>query len=267
MQPLLSLALLSVVAHAVNADIYKEPVCNTLRYRAGCMLDGLEKACESVKDLSKCASNPATCKEADEFPVTPDVFTEEFSISATNREGNPVEGMWKCCCPLPDGKQKFTPYSPGCANPDPACIAILKTKVYTVSKPFQPSFKSCLDEGKECDKSLDGVRQLATAVQEARAELMKNEDPKCRAMPNSLAHPPLPYSKCGDALKPPWSRPIERADIYCDTISWQFYEMGSSDAFSAKCPKHPKQKSPWIAEQDAADGADDQDGGDEKEDL
>ena len=66
MQTLLSLVLLSVVAHAVNADIYKEPVCNTLRYRAGCMLDGLEKACESVKDLSKCASNPATCKEADE---------------------------------------------------------------------------------------------------------------------------------------------------------------------------------------------------------
>jgi len=240
----------------VNADIYKHPICNNLRFRAGCLLDGLEKACESVKDLSRCVDKPATCKEADEFPVTPEVFTEDFSITAMGREGNPVEGVWKCCCPPPDGKTKFSPYNPGCSDPDPACMAILQEKVYPVSRPHQASFKSCLGEGKQCSHALEGVRQLSVAVQEARAELMKTESPECRTMPNSLAPPALPASKCGDVLEPAWSRPIERPDIYCDTISWQFWEMGSSDAFKSQCPNHPLLSSPWIREAEEQDGAD-----------
>ena len=51
--------------------------------------------------------------------------------------------------------------------------------------------------------------------------------------------PPEPSSKCGWDVKPE-PRAIERADLYCDTIIWQFKEMGASDPFMAQCPNAPK---------------------------
>ena len=51
--------------------------------------------------------------------------------------------------------------------------------------------------------------------------------------------PPEPASKCGWDVKPE-PRAIERADLYCDTIIWQFKEMGASDPFMAQCPNAPK---------------------------
>ena len=44
--------------------------CNTVRFRAGCFLDVLEKACESKKDLMRCQHNPKSCAEQEEFPGT-----------------------------------------------------------------------------------------------------------------------------------------------------------------------------------------------------
>ena len=38
----------------------------------------------------------------------------------------------------------------------------------------------------------------------------------------------------------PESRAIERPDLYCDTIIWQFKEMGASDPFMAQCKDAPK---------------------------
>ena len=90
---------------------------------------------------------------------------------------------------------------------------------------------------------------------------MKSEPAKCRNMYNSMAHPVEPHSKCGNVLSPAWSRPIERADIYCDTISWQFFEMGSGDSFAKNCPKHPKKVARWVAENEEADGSDENNDG------
>ena len=51
--------------------------------------------------------------------------------------------------------------------------------------------------------------------------------------------PPEPLSDCGFHVKPE-GRALERADLYCDTIIWQFKEMGASDHFMAQCPGAPK---------------------------
>ena len=56
--------------------------------------------------------------------------------------------------------------------------------------------------------------------------------------------PPQPLSKCGFDVKPE-GRAIERPDLYCDTIIWQYKEMGAVDPFMAQCkdaPKMPEQK-------------------------
>ena len=56
--------------------------------------------------------------------------------------------------------------------------------------------------------------------------------------------PAEPISACGWEVKPA-PRAIERADLYCDTIIWQFKEMGASDHFMATCkdaPAMPPQK-------------------------
>ena len=74
--------------------IYADPACNTLRFQAGCILDSLEKACESVKALTTCAPAPKTCKEKSaEFPETPLIFTEEFSDEQKDADGGRIEAL------------------------------------------------------------------------------------------------------------------------------------------------------------------------------
>ena len=51
-----------------NPSTYTIPECNTARFRAGCLLDVLEKACESVKDLERCGEEPSSCRTQEEFP-------------------------------------------------------------------------------------------------------------------------------------------------------------------------------------------------------
>lgn len=66
---------------ADSLTLYNHPKCNTLRFRAGCFLDVLEKTCESVKDLQKCSAEPHTCKDQEEFPVTPEATVHTRCIS------------------------------------------------------------------------------------------------------------------------------------------------------------------------------------------
>lgn len=63
---LAAMAFASNVATA--ARIYDNPECNQVRFQAGCLLDVLEKVCESVKDLQRCAVNPESCRNQEEFP-------------------------------------------------------------------------------------------------------------------------------------------------------------------------------------------------------
>jgi len=46
---------------------------------------------------------------------------------------------------------------------------------------------------------------------------------------------------------------IARADLYCETIEWQYNEMGASDEFMSKCPNAPvrndAQQKVWEAAQ------------------
>ena len=78
--------------------------------------------------------------------------------------------------------------------------------------------------------------------------------------------PPEPLSKCGFDVKPE-PRAIERPDLYCDAIIWQFKEMGASDPFMAQCKDAPKMPLQPIGEdQQGEDGGEIDDyGGEEPE--
>ena len=53
---------------------------------------------------------------------------------------------------------------------------------------------------------------------------------------------PKPISACGWDVKPK-PRSIKRAKLYCDTIIWQYKEMGAKDAFMKTCKDAPVIKS------------------------
>ncbi len=74
--------------------------------------------------------------------------------------------------------------------------------------------------------------QASAAVQKARGDLRPTEG--C-----SILAPSEPISDCGWDLKPK-ERAIKREDLYCDTIIWQFKEMGASDPFMSQCKDAPK---------------------------
>ena len=69
--------------------------------------------------------------------------------------------------------------------------------------------------------------------------------------------PPQPLSKCGFDVKPE-GRAIERPDLYCDTIIWQYKEMGAVDPFMAQCKDAPKvseqTKEPMEGEEQEEEG-------------
>jgi len=108
----------------------------------------------------------------------------------------------------------------------------------------------------ECPAALQGMQALRVPVQQARAQVLEAMPPSC---PQQLAAA-QPWSECGDAVpSTPWSRSIARAELYCDAISWQFYEMGSGDDFRKHCPHHPTAAATWVQdegeeESDDADG-------------
>ena len=53
--------------------------------------------------------------------------------------------------------------------------------------------------------------------------------------------PMEPLSDCGWNVKPK-PRALERKDLYCDTIIWQYKEMGAADEFMSQCPGAPKRE-------------------------
>ena len=125
-----------------------------------------KKQTKHIKQKPTPTTLTSSCQE---FPVTPEIF----SFAKVGKEGNAVEGMWKCCCPATDGKVKRTPYGMGCEHPDPTCMAAVQNKIHVVSDKYQRHFKSCLRSGDKggCDKSLEGVQKLAVAIQEARGQI------------------------------------------------------------------------------------------------
>jgi len=227
--------------------------CNTVRFRAGCFLDVLEKACESKKDLTRCQDNPKSCAEQEEFPVTPEIFPRELS-NGVGREGNPVESIWKCCCDATDGRTRFSPYSIGCNDPDQSCMQAIQRHVQPEAEKYKAAFQNCLNDGEPaaCADSLSGVTALGYRIQQARAEIVQLQSEECAQLPNKLAAAE-PQSECGDFADVAWSRSVERPELYCDTISWQFYEMGSGDQFREHCPHHPHSAAPWLADSASGD--------------
>ena len=107
------------------------------------------------------------------------------------------ESVWMCCCPEP--------------------------------------YKACALEDRDatCDKALHEFMQpngggpdlqvqenAAVALQQARGALVAAHD-NCE----EYFAPELPHSKCGT----PETRTIERADIFCETVTWQWEELGDGN--------------------------------------
>ena len=76
---------------------------------------------------------------------------------------------------------------------------------------------------------------------------------------------PDPPSKCGWKHKfkvetaagvSMQSHSLERTDLYCETIEWQYHEMGAGDSFMKKCPgakfRDAAQQAAWDEKQEAA---------------
>ena len=99
---------------------------------------------------------------------------------------------------------------------------------------------------------LPKMHNMLNRLQDARGVLWKSS-PACKALAN-----PKPNSNCG------WHSPTDsngqkhslaRSDLYCETIEWQYREMGAGDAFMKQCKgakfRTPKQQMAWNKKQAA----------------
>jgi len=203
-------------------DIYDKAATCPHRFHMGCLLDVLEKSCTGLQALEACA-NSGKCKNL-----------EELQRVTTALDPKNFEAVNKCCC--------SKAYTEGgyedCKTPDPVCKKAIDNHLKTDLNKNVKLLKDCLKTKKQpaCKKAIDAANWVREAVQKARGEMWPTNG--CQ-----MLAPPEPISKCGFDVKPE-GRAIERADLYCDTIIWQFKEMGASDPFMEKCkdaPKLPKQ--------------------------
>ena len=201
------------------------------RFNMGCVLDVAEKVCEATKWIGlclakgNCAPNPAS---EDNGACELDHVKQILGVADP-------ESLWRCCCTkaYERGYEK-------CQYPDTVCGTAVKTHIddWFENGP-QKVFGKCVEVGDlvSCKASLAKLHELLVRLQKVRGsmwEAAKKSDPSCTAqLPN-----PLPYSKCGFANSPP--RSFMRTDLYCESIIWQYVEMGEDDYFLPQCGKLPE---------------------------
>ena len=116
----------------------------------------------------------------------------EFALGALE-----PESVWMCCCP--------EPYHP-CAKADRD--ATCDKAIHSFLKP------------QEGGPDLAVQANHIVALQQARGVLVSAHG-NCK----KFFAPELPHSKCGS----PSTRTIERADIFCETVTWQWEELGDGN--------------------------------------
>ena len=121
-------------------------------------------------------------------------------------EQSGTESAWMCCCPKP--------YEACAKNQrDSACDAAMAKFMGSLSK---TSSRVNIQEG----------------LQSVRAALVESAD-SCKSNFASAT----PVSKCGSDIGK--QRSIGRADVFCETVTWQWEELGdgNADEFRANgCP-------------------------------
>lgn len=164
---------------------------------------------------------------------------------------------WQVCC--------YRAYKVGgyqaCKNPDSSCKAAMDTHVlgYASSTQFTQLLGSVAGGSQAKAKEvLPKMHNMLNRLQDARGALWKG-DPACQA---SMANP-KPNSQCGWHSHPDSNgqrHSLARNDLYCETIEWQYSEMGAGDAFMKQCKgakfRTPAQQAAWNKKQNAEIKAD-----------
>lgn len=215
-----------------------------MKYHMGALLDVAEKACEAVKEVSACADQGKCDSRWSETPN----FIRVFQHDAP-------EALWKVCC--------YRAYKIGgyqtCDNPNPTCKAAVETHVLSHAKGLG-DWSIKLEQKKTRDASgelLTALNIILKRLQDARADMYA----KAGACQSKLANPE-PASKCGwgehkkidtAAGVANQEHSLQRDDLYCETIEWQYNEMGAADSFMKKCPgakfRSRAQQASWDAKQ------------------
>eukprot|EP00794_Sanderia_malayensis_P018730 gene18730-20619_t len=204
---------------ATKPDIYEQAKVCPHRFHMGCMLDVVEKSCTGQQTIEACIKKGKGKCNLDEL---------QRLVGALNAKH--MEALNKCCC-----TKAFQEGYEDCKNPDPVCKKAIadhvgKDLLATHLKPL----KNCLKKRTQsaCKDALESAKAVSAAVQKARGELWKIKSCEILASPE-------PISACGwDVKSTP--RAIQRVDLYCDAIIWQFKEMGASDPYMAQCKDAPK---------------------------
>merc|ERR1712100_58552 len=191
-----------------------------MAYHMGAVLDVAEKSCEAIKEVSACAHH-GKCGGFSELPSMLSAFDEKSPESA-----------WKVCC--------YHAYEQGgyqtCTKPDSTCKAALHDAVLSYSKQQGIPNLSVKDKA-SAEAVLPKLHNILNRLQDARAA-MWGSSPACKKLAN-----PSPKSNCGWKSKPDSNgqhHSLARNDLYCETIEWQYSEMGAGDAYMKQCPNSKK---------------------------
>jgi len=232
------------------------PDC-AMAYHMGAILDVAEKTCEAYKEASACAV------VRDGKPGCSRWVETQTLLTALSRKG--PEAVWKVCC--------YHAYEIGgyqtCSNPDPTCTKALNKHVIPrvvagLAKSLVPLQKAHTEMTIDDIKRTRRVKQalskkvvlklnhILNRLQAARAEMW--EHPNCHKFAK-----PTPNAKCGfGGVKYDGKyHSLSRTDLYCETIEWQYNQMGAGDSYMKKCPgsassfRTPAQDAAWKKAQAA----------------
>lgn len=115
------------------------------------------------------------------------------------------ESVWMCCCPEP-----YKHCTAQDVKRNPQCLAALQKHV----APLDASGRSDAD-----------VTAAMNALQNARGDLRAAAIATNANCATYFADP-LPLTKCGQDTV---GRTVERNDIFCETITWQYEELGDGN--------------------------------------
>jgi hypothetical protein len=207
----------------------------------GAMLDVAEKTCEAVKEVSACAT-----LGSEEGGCSKWIELKTFLSALDTRS---PEAVWKACCYR---AYKIGGYQP-CKNPNAICMRALNKHVTTPK--FETGLvQSLLSLEKASSKRaiskkvLPMLNEMLDRIQDARAVMWAQ--PGCQALAK-----PKPAAKCGFGGKKYDGQyhSLSRTDLYCETIEWQYNQMGAGDAYMKKCPgasfRTPAQNAAWNKKQ------------------
>jgi len=196
-----------------------------MAYHMGAMLDVAEKTCEATKEVSACASAGSCSKWV------------ELKTLVSALDPRSPEAVWKVCC--------FRAYKIGgyqtCHQPSHPCTTALEkhvlkplkltTKPSSLAKALTATV-TVSNKQQYSKKLLPRLHDLLARIQAARGELWKSH-----AACHKLA-PPTPAAKCGFGGKKYDGQyhSLDRTDLYCETIEWQYKEMGAGDEYMKHCP-------------------------------